>query len=67
MHNPISRGLSNHPTNKALHLTTRASAICESYSAIWGLVVVTGWLAYHSGGFKKYWARLHQILCVHVT
>jgi len=26
--------------NKALHLTTRASAIYESYSAIWGLTVV---------------------------
>ncbi len=35
--------------NKALHLTTRASAICESCSAIWGHTVVRGWSIYHSG------------------
>jgi len=28
----------------------KAAAICESCSASWGLMVVRGWLAYHSGG-----------------
>ena len=36
--------------NKALHLTTRASAIYESCFAIWGLAVVRRLLVYRSGG-----------------
>ena len=36
--------------NKALHLTTRASAIYGCLSANWGRMVVRGLLVYRSGG-----------------